>query len=475
MICVTGAERTVGELRARQERLCEADLHELRLDLLAEPPGPVPASFAINPRRMVVTCRPARHGGGHRGDERERVELLRAAAGAGAGLVDLEDDVEPALASAVLAAALRTGTRVLRSHHRFAPGGDARAIAARLCELPGHVTKLALWVEDAGELDALVALGANRDRPAVLVGMGPAGLLSRRFHRRFGSAWTYVAVAQGEGTAAGQESWEEAVERRRCRGPDPAPVALLGGPQVLGSPGPRVYERLFSEERASLAYVPVVTMDPGRTLALLRDLGLAGGSVTMPLKERVGDHLDRLDDVARAAGAVNTIVRRGDALEGANTDGLGAVRALRSVVDLGQARVIVLGAGGTARAIAAALRDLGAAVALHNRTVARAEAVARQLGISVVGDPRHASFDVLVNATSVGLEADETPFVATGVLAGKVLLECVGQPEQTRLVREAEAAGATVVTGRTLWLEQGAAQASLWLGRPIAPERLAAF
>lgn len=479
MICVTGAESTLEALRARLRDTAEAELQEVRLDHLDDPTTPVSAVPDLEPDRLVVTCRPLRQGGRYDGDERDRVELLRRAAVAGVGFVDLEADVDPSLAGDVLDEAARGSTRVVRSAHFFSPGADLTAEMERLRSLRGHVLKLAAAVDDAAELAPLRELGGRRDRPVVLIGMGPAGLLSRVCARRFGSAWTYVAASSELATAPGQLSFSLARRWRLLGGADPSPVALLGGFQVHGSPGPSVYNQLFGDEDRRWVYLPVESARLEETLSLLLELGLVGASVTMPHKERVVPLLDELEPEAEAIGAVNTIYRRRGLLRGANTDGEGAARAIEAVRTMTSARVLVLGAGGTARAVVEAALARGAAVQVHNRTTERARALVADVcerwpdaALEVAATVAESFFDVVINATSVGLGGGSSPIEEPEMLRGAVVLDCVAQPRQTALLRQAIAVGATAVDGREMWLGQGAAQASRWLGREVSVEAL---
>ncbi len=477
MICVTGSERAPEQIRDRQVRCHTADLHEIRLDLLDDPAVPLESLLAREPSRLIVTCRPERERGGFAGDERARIELLIRAVRAGIGFVDLEADVEPELADHVLHEATKGLTRVIRSSHLFEPGADPRREMDRLRSLRGSVLKLAIQVADAAELTPFTELGRQRDRPVVLVGMGPAGLLSRACSRRFGSAWTYAAAAPDLATAAGQLDWDQILRWKLDQGRDPSPVVLLGGPQIFGSPGPRVYNQLFVGLGAPLFYLPVQTERPRATVALLRQLGVHGASVTMPLKERIAPALDGVDPAARPVGAINTLWRQGCELWGTNTDGLGVVRALEGVRPLAGARVLVLGAGGVARAAVRSLVRSGARVTVYNRTASRARRLAEDLGpeIEVAARVEAVEFDALVNATSVGLGSKESPVGDHVGLEGKVVLDCVAQPPRTRLLGRAEREGGRPISGLEVWLHQGAAQASLWLDREITAAELRAL
>ena len=150
-------------------------------------------------------------------------------------------------------------------------------------------------------------------------------------------------------------------------------------------------------------------------LAGARALGLRQLAVSLPHKEAVMAHLDAVDATARRIGAVNTVTRSGDRLLGSNTDWIGAVRALERAARLDGARAVVLGAGGTARAVTFGLLERGASVTVLNRTVTRAEKLCAELGAEAGGPLEalaHTPYDVLVNTTAVGLKSPHSPVPA---------------------------------------------------------------
>jgi shikimate dehydrogenase len=205
-------------------------------------------------------------------------------------------------------------------------------------------------------------------------------------------------------------------------------------------------------------------------LSAARARGVRQLAVSIPHKEAVLALADAVSDDAREIGAANTLTQRDGRLEAANTDWLGAVQALelRGAARLRGARVVVLGAGGTARAVTFGLRRRGARVVLLNRTVARAEAVARALGAEgAAGLDALADLvpDVIVNTTSVGLGSDASPVQASAIPSGALVMDAVYAPEHTRLLRDAEARGARALPGKWMLVYQGAEQFRLWTGR----------
>jgi 3-dehydroquinate dehydratase/shikimate dehydrogenase len=478
MLCLTGTESTFGQLRARFARFPDAGMHEARLDLLEEPfsPGGDPAL----PRdRLLVTCRPRREGGAFDGDERERMELLvQAIETLGPAWVDLEASSSPGIRERIAQVSRSRGTRVLISRHDHAGGATGRAeqLLTDLESLGGDAVKLALVVDDAAELEPLLRAGSRASRPAVVLGMGPAGLLSRALYPRFGSPWTYVAASAGQETAPGQLTAGVFRDWRLPPPPDFGLYALLGGPQVIGSPGPRVYNRLFQSRGVDACYLPVITDRPREMLELLIELGLRGASVTMPLKERVTPLMAELGPGARATGVVNTITvdpERG--LCGDLTDGEGAVAALeRACGSMASRQVVVLGSGATGAAIAWALNGVGAQVSILGRDRQRAEDLGARLALRAgqLDDLAQVPFDVLVQATPVGADDPSATLVSDGeVLAGKVVLDVVHSHE-TRLLADTRARGGRAISGRAMWAEQGRRQLARWLDLDLPAELL---
>lgn len=209
----------------------------------------------------------------------------------------------------------------------------------------------------------------------------------------------------------------------------------------------------------------VTPSELGAAIAGARAIGVRQLAISIPHKEAVIAHLDRVDETARTIGAVNTVTREHGALVGSNTDWVGVARALERETSLSGKTAVVLGAGGTARAALFALRERGARTIVLGRTPGKAEALARELGATRAA-PLEAlasiPHDVLVNTTSVGLESDASPVAAEALRPGSVVLDAVYEPLETRLLREAKARGACPISGKWMLIEQAREQLRLW-------------
>src|SRR5262245_39361791 len=211
-------------------------------------------------------------------------------------------------------------------------------------------------------------------------------------------------------------------------------------------------------------------------LAGARALGIRQLAISIPHKEAALPLLDEVEATARQIGAVNTATLREGRLLGANTDWIGAVRALEREIDLAGRRAVVLGAGGAARAVVYGLCRGGARVRVLARRPERARALAQALGAEAGGgidELATTPYELLVNATPVGLGADVSPIAAGLLVEGAVVMDLVYEPEQTRLLRDAAARGARAVPGKWMLIHQAAEQLRLWTGREAPLETLA--
>jgi len=214
----------------------------------------------------------------------------------------------------------------------------------------------------------------------------------------------------------------------------------------------------------------VMPGDLAAAIAGARAMGVRQLAISIPHKEAVIAHLDRIDETARAIGAVNTVTRVEGELVGSNTDWVGVARAIERETRLAGKVAVVLGAGGTARAALYALRERGARAVVLNRTPGKAEALARELGAERAGaleELADIAHDVLINTTSVGLRSDASPVSAESLRAASVVLDAVYEPLETRLLRDAKARGARPVSGKWMLIEQAREQLRLWSGREI--------
>lgn len=257
--------------------------------------------------------------------------------------------------------------------------------------------------------------------------------------------------------------------------------ALIGDP-VEKSLSPAMHNAAFDVLGLDCAYVALRVPREmlGDAVEGVRAIRLAGFNVTHPHKVSIIDLLDGLDRSARMVGAVNVVKNDGGKLIGFNTDGDGAVRALKEKVGrLSGKKILLLGAGGAARAIAFSLARAGAKLTVANRTTSKAKelvtAINKKLGAKAVHVALKKNIlvdeirrsDILINATSTGMypNVDRTLVTADMMRRGLIVNDIVYEPLQTKLLREAKRAGAKTIDGLGMLVHQGAMAFEIWAGR----------
>lgn len=498
--------------RAAGARLDGADLVEWRVDLLAMLPdagGAIARLLRESPLPCILTIRSEAEGGAFDGSRIEAARVIAAAIRSGhpPRFVDAEAALlRDARAAAEVRSALASVDEARRpsllvSTHDTAgrPTTLWSGVESMWAEPECHIVKVAWTARTLRDnLEAFEVL-ANRSGPTIALCMGEQGVLSRVLGAKFGAFLTFARLDDEVGTAPGQPSVRELVDRYRYRAitRKTRTYGVAGWP-VSHSRGPIVHNAWFGEFGIDARYLPL-PIGPSwesfkASMGELVDhpsLGFAGASVTMPHKEHlvrfVRERGGVLDDASQAIGAANTLIIESESrhLRAANTDALAGcevlARALRRPSDdFRGLRMAIVGAGGVARALAWSLADAGAEVIIVNRSHARAEALALTLagksgdrGPMRVAAARNEElgcgcFHAIIHATPIGMQGgpapDECPIPDDMALDGVVVMDTVYAPERTPLVQHATSRGARVVTGLSMFHQQAALQFELWTG-----------
>jgi 3-dehydroquinate dehydratase/shikimate dehydrogenase len=210
-------------------------------------------------------------------------------------------------------------------------------------------------------------------------------------------------------------------------------------------------------------------------LALVRDIPIHGLSITMPYKQSIVEYLDNTDSHTTKIGACNTVVRAQDGkLYGFNTDAAGVVRPLEQRISIDQAKILVLGAGGAARAAVFGLKERGAEVYILNRSAAPAQKLARQAKAKSIkrADLKKMTFDVIINATPVGMGNTKDSPLNEAEINAKYVFDMIYEPEETKLLKLAKARGAQVIPGIEMFVQQAARQFEIWTGKPAPGDEM---
>lgn len=200
-----------------------------------------------------------------------------------------------------------------------------------------------------------------------------------------------------------------------------------------------------------------------KAVTAMRIMGFRGLTCTLPHKLEVMKYLDKVDKVARKIGAVNTVVNENGVLYGYNTDWLGTVTPLEKITSLKGKKVAIIGAGGVSRAIAFGVIEKGVHLKIFNRTYAKAERLARELGAKAgrLTDNRDIqSSDIVINATSLGMapNENESPILPDCFHNKQIVFDAVYVPYETKFLKDAKIRGARIIHGTEMLLYQGIAQ-----------------
>lgn len=476
LIVATALGDTPDELLLRARAAAEvADLVEVRLDGPSGLPWDLRPYFTLD-KPTLATVRVSEEGGRSTADDETRGELLKRAVRAGAAFIDVE--AWHPQARALVQDAHAMGARAIVSTHDLQGTNDAATLLKMLRESRGlgaDIAKIATRVNGPDDAEALVQaalLARDESLPCALMAVNDPFL--RLLAPTLGMALAYGSVPGAPAAAAGQvDARRLRATHRALRGPtsDAASgatrLAFILGHPVAHSKSPAMQNAAFLAAGIDARYVALDISPAGLrdAFAMLRtSANVLGANVTLPHKEAAFSLVDELDASAKRAGAVNTVVAREGRLIGHNTDGAGALDALREV-GVHPKRALVLGAGGAGRAIVAALVDAGAEVLLVNRTPERAVTVAREVGAQAIAWSDAPAMlqrvDTLVNATSLGLHGEELPMPLPA--KGLVVLDAVYG--STPLTKRAHALGLKVVPGEAMLVHQGARAFRLWTGR----------
>lgn len=454
---------------------------ELRLDWLADEREI--ARFlrklaAARPRAtLLATCRRREAGGRYWGTIAQQLLHLGEALRAGCKWFDLEIESASKCPRELLDALLGEGRQMISAHFFGGMPRTPKKVVHALSSTHPDAIKIA--AQCASLADGLHLLRLTRGRRNIVaVPMGEVAMPLRILAHRQGSALTYAPVENA--TAPGQISLADMTTRYRAdRITRRTRVYGVIGDPIAHSLSPQLHNAGFQARKMDAVYVPFLVHDLRDFLAAIAPLGIVGFSVTLPHKQEILHHLDDCDPLAASIGAVNTIVVRGGGkLYGYNTDYVGVLRALEQRMPLRGSRVLILGAGGAARAVAFALAQSGASVCVCARRPIMARALARAVEGEAVSRNRlrQEFFDAIINATPVGMhpQVSRSPLEADE-LNCRLLFDTIYRPQRTKLMQLAARRGIEAVSGVEMFIAQGTAQWEIWTGEraPVEPMRRA--
>ncbi len=484
-LCVAIQGSTPAEMWERAKVVtAESKFLEFRLDTLAKPAAALPGlqEFLASHHDVssIATCRRKQFGGNFVGSLTAEFDVLQKAAEAGCSLVDLEidsaEEAKPAQLAKFRAGVRAAGALLLISFHDFSRTKALEQVADRIEVFEPDFVKVVSTARTLADNLAVLKLIEDRSLSSHVVGiaMGEEGLMSRVLGPRAGAAFTFASPDDGAGTAAGQLSVRTLLDLYRIEQLDQATrIFGVAGNPIAHSLSPLMHNTAFRRESVNAVMLPLKVRALEDLLTVVRDLPLGGVAVTMPLKQEVLPYLANMDPLTARIGACNTLRTGADGkLYGFNTDVAGVVRPLEKRMRLKGARIVVLGAGGAARAAVFGLVEQGVEVFVVNRTHETAVALARKAHAKSLKQELLAKhkFDALINTTPCGMAGMKPALpIKENELNAGLVFDMVYNPLDTPLLKLAQGRGIPVIGGLEMFVQQGARQFEIWTGKP-APE-----
>ena len=475
-VCLALSGDTAEDMLATAESMARDNpFIEFRLDYLKQPMGALPKIHRFLETHQYVTaigtCRRADNGGKFKGSLASQLEVLRKANAAGCQIVDLE--LQSALkAKPEAVARLRSRAGLILSFHDFRATRNLDETLEKMLKIPADFYKVGSTATTLSDNVAMMKFLQAQSGQHALIGlcMGEQGIISRVLSVRAGSVFTFGAISDDLKTAPGQVSARDLRSIYRIEQVDAATrIYGVAGDPIEHSLSPVIMNTAMRRENVNGVYLALHAKTLKDLIHCVREIPLHGLSITMPYKQAILTHLDNTDAHTTKIGACNTVVRGQDGkLYGFNTDVAGVVRPLEQRLSIENAKVLVLGAGGAARAAVYGLKERGAEVWILNRTSAKAQKLARQAKARTIkrADLRKTAFDVIINATPVGMGNTRDCPLKDDEIQARVVFDMVYDPVETHLLQVARAKGIAVIPGVEMFVQQAARQFEIWTGKP---------
>lgn len=449
-----------------------ADLIELRLDYIKNIDEEILTELLKNKKKpSIITCRLKKEGGKFEGEEEKRFELLNRAMALGCDYLDIEYSASEKTGTELLKN--KKKTKIICSWHNFKETPsieEMEKIYRKIKKLNPDLIKIVTRANSINDNFKIFEFLKNK-KDLISFSMGIKGQISRILAPKYGSLLTYGSINSDKTTADGQITIDDLKKVYNIDMINEN-TGILGviGSYAENSLSRYIHNTNFRKQHLNYIYIPF-KIDPAELPEFMinfRKFSFAGAAVTIPHKIEIMKYMDKIEDIAKKIGAVNTVVNREGKLAGYNTDYTGAIKALEEKISLENKKALVLGAGGASRAICYALKEKGLDFVIANRTLKKAESLAKELNVKFCSlqDINKYDYHIVINSTAAGMYPDtESSIIDKKYLKGKIVFDMVYRPMITKMLREGKEMGATIVEGYLMLLYQGIRQYKLWTGK----------
>lgn len=434
---------------------------ELRLDLFHHIEIAQVKKFLQNsPCFVMLTVRKTSQGGKFQGSESEREVLIERLLAIEPPYFDLEYDMSPKFLHEVIKK--HPNTKFILSYHNFQETtANLDEIYRSMQEYAAFNYKIAVMPHSTNDALRMLLFVKNHLKTSAIC-MGKKGAFARVLGPIAGNLINYASVDSKEQTGPGQLTAHELVDiyHYPSLNAHTSIYGLIGDP-IERSPGHLYHNAVFRERGLNAVYVKMVVKpeELSEFIPLAIAIGIQGLSVTIPLKEKILPFLDEIDPSAKQIGAINTLLFKNGKIIGTNTDGLGALDAIEKKILVRGKKVVLLGAGGAARAIAFEAKARGADVLILNRTIQRAKELAADLKCQAGGlDEVPNDYDIIINCSP-----DPMPIHPQKISPNTLAMDIVYFPRETGFLKEASLRKCQIVYGEEMFLNQAARQTAFWM------------
>lgn len=469
LVCAAFFSKTTQQTIRDLKKASNADLVELRLDEANN--INFKKVFSKKTKPIIIACRNRNHGGKFKGTEDQRIRLLKKAIRFKPEYIDLESDVNKEVIKE-----LRKKTKLIISYHNFK--NTPKNLEKTITEIKKLKPDMIKIVTTANKIEDNLTIFSllKKNKKLIAFCMGEQGRISRILAPVFGSLMTYAALKKNEKTAKGQLTLNELTNIYNIKNLNTKTkiYGLIGNP-VEHSMSPLIHNAAFKKQKVNAVYVLFKVTNLKDFIKGFKKI-INGFSVTIPHKITAMKYLDSIEKSAKKIRAINTILNKKGRLYGYNTDCIGAIRALETKTRIKNKKILLVGAGGAARAIATGLKNKGAKIIILNRTTDKAKKIAKELDyeykpLSALKEAIKGQ-DIIINTTSVGMypKTDKT-IIPKKLLKKVIVMDIVYNPLKTKLIKDAEKNKCKTILGIEMFVEQAAEQFKLFTGKK-APKQL---
>ncbi|MAE43222.1 hypothetical protein CMO93_05600 [Candidatus Woesearchaeota archaeon] len=451
----------------------QVDLIELRIDFIKDIDNEKLKKLLDNStKQTIITCRKKQDGGNFSGSEKDKLSLLKKSAELKCNFIDVEFDLK----NIKKIIDDKRETKIIASYHNFKETPsleELEKIYTQINDLNPDLIKIATNASSINDNFEIFNLLKNKEN-LIAFCMGIRGQISRILAPKYGSCITFASLDIEKESAPGQLSVKEINDVYNASLIN-SKTKVLGviGEFAENSQSKYMHNPNFKKKSLGYVYVPF-KVSKGELSGFMknyREFKLAGAAVTIPHKEEIINYIDDVDEIAKNIGAVNTLVNKNGKIIGYNTDYYGAVEALKEKTSLDNKKILVIGAGGAARAIVYGLKKENATITITNRTKEKAGKLANEFKVNLgnINSMKELinNNEIIINTTSVGMYPDVNSSVVkeNEFANGKLVMDIVYKPIMTKFIKNAEKSQCKTITGDKMLIYQAIGQFKLWTGQ----------